>query len=70
MKRPLLDIAQHRTVRAVSAAMRIAQVCEVCRIDFATHADPPTCDACHAFMCDRWQADAPPPTRMELRATG
>lgn len=68
MNRPLLDLTQCRTVRAVGAAMRTAQVCEVCRLDFATRLDPPVCDSCYGFVFAPWPSVAPP-TRRELRAT-
>jgi len=56
MRRPILDLTQCRTVRAVSDAMRTAQVCEVCRFYFATRLGPPVCDGCYVFMFDLWSA--------------
>jgi len=44
MRRPILDLTQCRTVRAV------------CRFYFATRLGPPVCDGCYVFMFDLWSA--------------
>jgi hypothetical protein len=58
--------AQCRTVHEVREAMVDAVICEVCRNTFATHADPPTCDACHESLFAIWP---PGIVREELKAT-
>jgi hypothetical protein len=55
-----------RTVHEVRETMADAVICEVCRETFASHANPPTCDACHDFLFAGWPAGVI--VRDELRA--
>lgn len=58
MKRQLLNLTTCRTVQAVSAAMRISQICEVCRDVFATRDDPPVCEECYRFVFGYWPLES------------